>query len=167
MRHIPNFDIRYSEAKDFSYVNEWIYQPQILQWFPMSTDKEVQDALACWMGFCRHKSSLTATINGVPCGVVTLFLMPYRKVCHHCIFKIVVDPKYHHQGIGSSLIKNAKHLAKEYFRLERLQIEVIEGNHLIDLLKKQNFVEIVSQAKYFKEGDTYKGRVLLEVNLLQ
>ncbi|NDD57665.1 MAG: GNAT family N-acetyltransferase [Chlamydiae bacterium] len=167
MEHDPNFDIRYSEIKDFSYVKEWICEPQISKWFPMSTVKEVEDVLACWMGFCRLKSSLTATIDGIPCGVVTLFLMPYKKVCHHCIFKLVVNPKYHRRGIGSSLVKNAKHLAKDYFRLERLQIEVMEHNPLISLLKKQDFQEVMSQSKYFKIADTYQGRVLMEAKLVK
>ena len=53
--------------------------------------------------------------------------MPYKKVAHHCLFKIVVDPKHQRKGIGRALLKNLKHLAKTYFHLELMHIEVFEG----------------------------------------
>jgi putative acetyltransferase len=131
----------------------------------MSDEKEVEDAVQCWIGFCRYSCSLTATVNGEPCGIGTLFLMPYRKVAHHCLFKVIVDPKYQKQGVGTSLIKNLKHLAKNYFKLELMHIEVFEGNPLIPILKKLDFHEFARQERFVKEGDQYLTRVLLESNL--
>lgn len=165
MTSLPQFDIRYTHMNDLPYMREWIMQPGVMHHFPMSNEKEVEDALQCWIGFCRYSCSLTAVINDVPCGVATLFLMPYRKVAHHCLFKLVVDPKFQRKGIGASLVKNLKHLAKNYFRLELIHIEVFEGNPLIALLEKQGFKEFARQEKFVKENGVYRARLLLEASL--
>jgi len=156
------FDIRYTYLTDAPYLREWLMKPEVLHWFPMSNEKEIDDAVQCWIGFCRYSCSLTATIGGTPCGIGTLFLMPYRKVAHHCLFKLVVDPVYQRKGIGSSLVRNLKHLAKNYFHLELIHIEVFEGNPLIPFLKKFDFKEFARQDGFVKEKDQYLGRVLLE-----
>ena len=162
MVDIPGYDIRYTYITDTVYLKKWLALPGMLHWFPMSEDKEVEDAVQCWMGFCRYSASLTATIDRVPCAMGTLFLMPYRKVAHHCIFKVIVDPQHQRKGIGTSLVKNLKHLAKNYFRLELIHIEVFEGNPLIPILHKCDFKEFARQERYVKEDGKYFARVLLE-----
>lgn len=165
MVDLPEFDLRYTHVNDLPYLREWVTNPDILHWFPMSEPKEIEDALQCWIGFSRYNCSLTAVSNGEPCGIGTLFLMPYRKVAHQCLFKIVVDPKFQRKGIGSALVKNLKHLAKNYFHLELIHIEVFEGNPLIALLEKNGFVEFTRQEKFVKENGKYRARILLEANL--
>jgi putative acetyltransferase len=91
--------------------------------------------------------------------------MPYRKVAHHCLFKILVDPDHHRKGIGTSLLKNLIHLAKGYFRLELMHIEVFEGNPLISMLHKEGFKEFARQERFVKEKDHYLTRILLERGL--
>lgn len=162
MSEIPGYDLRYTHLNDTPYLREWLNTKEMLHWFPMENEKEVEDAIQCWIGFCRYGSSLTAMIDDVPCAIGTLFLMPYRKVAHHCIFKIIVDPKHQRKGIGSSLLKNLKHLAKEYFRLELMHIEVFEGNPIISLLQKFDFHEFARQGHFVKENGKYLERILLE-----
>lgn len=162
LTELPGYDIRYTYVTDMPYLREWMGQSGMLHWFPMEEEKEVEDAVQCWIGFSRYSSSLTATIDGIPCAIGTLFLMPYQKVAHHCIFKIIVDQKYQHKGIGSSLLKNLKHLAKQYFRLELMHIEILEDNPIIHLLKKFDFHEFARQECFFKENDRYFARILLE-----
>lgn len=165
MQELQGFDIRYTYITDTPYLRKWLNDPQVQKWFPVSEEKEIDDAVQCWIGFSRYSSSLTATINGSPCGIATLFLMPYRKVAHQCLIKLVVDPKHQGKGIGSSLLKNLKHLAKNYFHLELMTIEVYEGNPIIHLLLKQGFYEYTRQEKYMKDSDGYHARVLLECHL--
>jgi RimJ/RimL family protein N-acetyltransferase len=159
---LPGLDIRYTYVTDTPYLREWLQLPDVQRWFPVSTEREIEDAVQCWIGFSRYSSSLTATVNGVPCGIGTLFLMPYRKVAHHCLFKIVVNPKYQKKGIGTSLLKNLKHLAKNYFHLELIHIELFEGNPLIRLLGKFDFQEFARQEKYVKDSRGYHSRILYE-----
>ncbi|MCI0382243.1 MAG: GNAT family N-acetyltransferase [Chlamydiae bacterium] len=163
MAGIPGFDIRYTNLYDTDHLREWLMTPGILDWFPMSDEKEVEDAIRVWIGFSRFSSSITAIIEGKPCGIGTLFLMPYRKIRHHCFFKLIVDPKLVRKGIGTSLLKNLKHLAKNYFHLELMHTELFEGNPFIGLLKKFDFHQFARQEKYVKEKDgTYKARILME-----
>jgi len=162
MPDVPELDIRYTYVTDTPYLRDWLHNPQVQTWFPVSEEKEIEDAIQCWIGFSRYSSSLTATLSGVPCGIGTLFLMPYRKVAHHCIFKLVVDPKHQHKGIGTSLLKNLKHLAKNYFHLDLIHIEVFEGNPFIHLLKTFDFHEFARQERFINDKDGYKARVLFE-----
>lgn len=165
MKKQVEHDIRYTYVTDITYLKQWLQIPGMLDVFPMKEEKEVEDAAQCWIGFCRWSCSLTATIEHVPCGIGTLFLMPYKKVAHHCLCKVIVDPKWQGQGIGTSLIRNLKHLAKNYFHLEMIGIEVFEGNSIIALLKKQGFSEIFSQDKFVKENGVYKARIFMEAKL--
>ncbi len=153
-----DLDIRYTRPMDGSYLKEWIMHPEVLSYFPMSDEKEVGDAVSCWISFSKYQCSLTATIDHIPCAVATLFLMPYKKVSHHCSFKICVDPKRFRRGIGFSLLKNLKHLAKTYFHLEEIYIEVFGDNPLIHLLKKFDFYEFAKQEKYVKVEGKYLPR---------
>lgn len=162
---MEGLDIRYTYVTDVVYLRQWVNHPEVLKWLPVSTEKEIEDAVQCWIGFCRWSCSLTATINHAPCAIGTLFLMPYRKVGHQAIFKVVVDPKWQKKGIGEAMIRNLKHLAKNYFRLEMLAIEVFEGNPIISLLKKQQFKEIFRQENYVDCGDHKVARIYMEVAL--
>lgn len=159
-----DLDIRYSYLTDAPILRQWLQVPEVQRWFPVGEDKEIEDAVQCWIGFSRFSSSITATLDKgqTPCGIGTLFLMPYRKVAHHCLFKMVVDPKYQRQGVGTSLLKNLKHLAKNYFRLEIMHIEVFEGNPFISLLHKFDFHEFARQEKFVKDKGSYYTRILYE-----
>lgn len=155
------FDLRYSELDDLVYLETWFSSPEAFDSYPFSfEDKE--EVLKNWIGFSKFKASLTAVIDQIPCGIGTLFLMPYRKVAHHCSFQLFVDPKYRRQGIGSSLIKNLCHLAHTKFGLEGVCVEMYEPNPISSLLQKQGFKVFARQENYlFRNGQFYP-RVLWE-----
>lgn len=165
MSEVPGYDIRYTYLTDITYLRQWVKTPGMLKWFPMESEKEIEDALQCWIGFCRWSSSLTATINHVPCGIGTLFLMPYKKVAHHCLFKVIVDPHWQRKGIGRSLVRNLKHLARNYFHLEMMGTEVFEGNPLITILQENGFNEVFRQERAVKVEGEYKARIFMEAKL--
>lgn len=165
MEEPAGLDIRYTYITDTPHLRRWLNDPLVQKWFPVSEEKEIEDAVRCWIGFSKYSASLTATFNGTPCGIGTLFLMPYRKVAHHCIFKIVVDPAYQKRGIGASLLRNLKHLAKNYFHLDLIHLEVYEGNPIVRLLEAQNFHQFVRQEKYVKDENGYRARLLFECYL--
>lgn len=159
-------DIRYTHITDEAYLRSWLMNPKLQHFLSVSNEQEINNTLQCWLGFCRYKASLTATLNGTPCGMATLFLMPYQKVSHHCLFKMVVDPVYQKRGVGNSLLKNIMHLAKTYFKLEEIYTEVIEDNPLIHLLYKFGFYQFVKQEEYIKENNQYYARLQLGISLI-
>lgn len=162
MNTSPDALVRYTEIEDAPYLREWLSEPGILKWFPMQEPLEVEDAVRHWIGFSRYKCSLTAVMDGVPCGLTTLYLMPYRKVSHQCLFSIIVAKEYRKRGIGSLLLNNLIHLAKEQFRLEVLYLEVYEGNPALTLYQKFGFKEVGYQQYFIKEDGQYLGKTIME-----
>jgi len=106
-----------------------------------------------WIGFYRYGASLTATYKGKLAGIGTLFLMPYRKVIHHCLVYIIVNPALERRGVGSSIIKNITHLAKSYFRFDFVNAELFESCPATPLFQAAGYKEIARQEKFVKESD--------------
>lgn len=156
------FDIRYSREEDLPFLEKWLGECR--KWYPVSSDKDVEIMAKNWLGFYRYGASLTATYQNVPVGIATLFLMPYRKVIHHCLVYFIVDPRRSRQGIGSSLIKNINHLGKSYFRFKWMNIELFEGCPAIPLLEKAGYTEVFKQEKFVKLDREYLGRHLYQIN---
>lgn len=160
---VPGLEIRYTELSDGKYLNEWLHEPGILRWFPMADDVEIDDAVARWVGFARYKCSLTAVKDGIPCGLCTLYLQPYRKLAHQCEFGIIVDDNYRGQGVGSQLLDHIIQLSKENFKIELLHLQVYSGNPAIRLYERYGFTEFGCQTQWIKEADgEYVGRVFME-----
>ncbi len=155
-----DIDIRYSEMEDIEPLRKWLQDPECLKWFPIYTPQEVEDYTKNWIGFSRFRASLTASLEGKPCGVATLFLMPYRKVAHHAMFVLLVDPGQKGKGVGTSLVKNILNLGKNYFCLESLHIEVYEGSPIIPILQHFQFVCYATQNRYVKWEKEYLTRTL-------
>jgi len=160
---VPGFDIRYTEPGDAKYLKEWLMDPQVGRWFPMLDELEIDDAVNRWIGFCRYKCSLTATMNGIPVGLTTLYLQPYRKLAHQCEFGIIVDGEQRNKGIGTHLMKNLIHLAKTNFRIELLHLQVYQDNPAKRLYERFGFTSFGVQTKWIKEpSGEYVAREFME-----
>lgn len=156
-------DIRYTELSDAPFLKEWLLDPSVSRWFPMADAVEIEDAVNRWISFSRYHCSLTATIDGVPCGISTLYLQPYKKLAHQCEFGIIVGEGFRNRGVGTQLIKNLTHLAKEYFHIELLHLQVYADNPARHLYDRCGFKEFGCQTHWIKEGPSeYVGRVFME-----
>jgi RimJ/RimL family protein N-acetyltransferase len=161
--HLQGLDVRYTEMSDAQPLREWFREEGILRWFPMADDVEIEDSVIRWISFCKYKCSLTAVYDGVPCGLATLYLQPYRKLAHQCEFGIIVSPEYRNKGVGSELIKNLLHLAKNHFNLELIHLQVYAENPAIRLYKRFGFREFGRQTHWIKEqSGVYVARVFME-----
>lgn len=160
---MQDLDIRYTEEKDQVYLSKWLKDPDTVKQFSMGDEVEVEDAVIKWMAFARFRCSLTALLNQEPCGIVTLFLQPYRKLAHQCEFGIIVAPYIRRKGIGEALLKNAINLAKNYFGIEILHLQVYEDNPALALYKKWGFKEFARQGHNYKQdANTYRTRSFME-----
>jgi putative acetyltransferase len=156
-------EIRYTEAGDAKYLKEWLMDPEIRRWFPMDDELEIDDAVMRWIVFYRYKCSLTILKEGIPCGIATLYLQPYRRLAHQCEFGIVLDRNFHRQGIGSYLMSSLIHLAKEKFKIELLHLQVYKGNQAaVSLYERFGFKVFGEQNSWIKEKEGYGGRVFME-----
>lgn len=158
-----SLEIRYSDLSDGRYLKEWLLDPTVARWFPMDDLAEIDDAVHRWIGFSRYKCSLTAVKEGVPCGLATLYLQPYRKLAHQTEFGVIVAPEHRGKGVGTELLKNLMHLAKDQFKIELIHLQVYSENPAIHLYSRLGFKEFGQQTHWIKERDgTYTGRTFME-----
>ena len=154
--------IRMAEEADQKYLVEWLLQPGVLQWFPLNDLREIEDAARIWISYSKQNAVLTALWDGVPCGIANLYIQPFKKLAHQCLFAIIVDENYRGKGVGSRLLGDLIELAKDRFHLELLHLEVYEGNPAIRLYQKFGFVEYGRQKRFIKEDHGYLSKVLMQ-----
>ncbi len=159
---MSQISIRLSEEADQKYLIEWLLQPGVLEWFPLCDLREVEDAARIWMSYAKQGAVLTALWNGIPCGIANLYLQPYKKLAHQCLFAIVVDEQYRGKGVGRKLMEDLMALAKEKFNIELLHLEVYDGNPAIHLYRKLGFTEYGRHRHFIKDQGKYLSKILMQ-----
>ncbi len=154
--------IRFAEEADQKLLVEWLLQPGVLDGFPLNDLREVEDAARIWVSYAKNHAVLTALWDGVPCGIANLYLQPYEKMAHQCLFAIIVDEKHRGKGIGAKLMRELMQLAKERFHLEFLHLEVYQGNPAIDLYRRLGFQQYGVHKKFIKDKGRYIDKILMQ-----
>lgn len=161
MTFLADFDIRFTEEQDLASLQKWFSYENACDDFPFGSD-EMDEALKNWIGFSKFKASLTGVLRNEPCAIGTLFLMPYRKVAHHCSFFLIVDPEHRRKGIGTAMIRNLLNLAKTRFRLESVHAEIFDPNPILHLLYRLGFQSFARQENFVHTDGCQRARILLE-----
>jgi putative acetyltransferase len=154
--------IRFGEESDQKYLVEWLLQPGVLDGFPLADLREIEDAARIWVSYSNRQAVLTALWDGVPCGIANLYLQPYQKMSHQCLFAIIVDEKLRGKGIGTKLMEELMKLAKEKFHLEFLHLEVYEGNPAIHLYERLGFKQYGLHRHFIKDQGRYIGKIMMQ-----
>jgi ribosomal protein S18 acetylase RimI-like enzyme len=155
--------VRRAEEEDKVFLKEWLSDPNIANWFPMDGEKEVDDSVRIWMDYAVKDQGLTAEWNGVPCGMVVIYLQPFKKLKHTCLLSIIVAEKYRNKGIGKELLEGIMKLAKETYQIEILHLEVYEGNPAKRLYERMGFVSFGLHKHFTKELDgKYRSKVFMQ-----
>lgn len=156
---------RFTEEKDYDLLISWLNQPGVLRWFPLHDQREVEDAAKIWMANSKQGAVLTALYEDKPCGVATLYIQPFRKLAHQCLFAIIVDEAYRGKGVGTKLLTDLMALGKERFGLELIHLEVYDGNPAFHLYQRLGFEEYGFQRRFIKEKGEYIGKRLMQKKL--
>lgn len=154
--------IRFGEESDQKYLIDWLLQPGVLEGFPLADLREIEDAARIWVSYAKHHAVLTALWDGVPCGIANLYLSPYQKLVHQCLFAIIVDEKVRGRGIGTKLMQELITLAKERFKLEFIHLEVYAGNPAVNLYKRLGFEEYGVHRRFMKDQGRYIDKILMQ-----
>ncbi len=157
--------IRPTRHHEDVYLKKWLREPQVLKWFPMTDDREIEDAVKFWMTFVSIGACLTAEWNGTPCGMANLYVPIYKKISHQCLFSIIVSEIYRNKGVGKCLLEALEKLAKEKFHIELLHLEVYDSNPAIHLYTKRGFVQYGVQRRFIKEDGEYIDKILMQKRL--
>ncbi len=154
--------VRFTELEDALYLKESLMEPEVLQWFPMADEREVDYAVRIWIGYSKWKAGLTALWNGEPCGFSVLYLHPYKKIAHQCLFGVVVRSGYQGKGVGTRIIEETIKLAKESFKIEVLHLEVYQKNPAKRLYERMGFSEYGFDKDFIKIDGQYVGKTCMQ-----
>jgi len=159
--------IRLTEEADAPYIKKWLTDAEVLKWFPLHDEREIDDAVRVWMSYEKQKSSLTALWNGVPCGSAVLNLQAFKKLSHTCLLTILVEEDKRGKGVGTALLEDLITLAKETFHIEVLHLEVYQDNPAIRLYEKMGFERFGEHERFTKETDRYRSKIFMQKILIQ
>ena len=165
MSDAPQLTFRLTKEEDAPYLLQWLSDPKILRWFPMYDAREIEDAVRIWIGYSRIESGFTALWDGVPCGMANLYIQPYKKQMHTCLFSIIVKDDMRGKGIGKGLMEHLMKHAKEKFKIEILHLEVYDGNPAKHLYERLGFKEFGRQEHFIKEDGKYTAKIFMQVAL--
>lgn len=157
--------IREARSDDEPLLVSWLSQEGVLKWFPLTDLREIEDAAKIWLSYCKQNAVLTAECDGVPCGIANLYIQPFKKFSHQCLFAIIVDENFRGRGVGTKLIESLEILAKERFDLKILHLEVYEENPAINLYRKLGFEEFGKQRRFIKEESGYRSKIFMQKRL--
>lgn len=160
-----SINVRPTRSHEDEYLKRWLLEPEVLQWFPMIDEREVDDAVRYWMTFAATGACFTAEWNGMPCGMANLYISGYKKLSHQCLFSIIVSEMYRSKGVGKALIEQLEKVAREKFQIEVLHLEVYDGNPAIHLYQRMGFTEYGRQRRFIKEDGRYIDKILMQKRL--
>ena len=148
--------------EDAPLLKEWLSHPEVLRWFPMANEREIDDSVRVWISYSKFESGLTVLYNGVPCGMANLYIQPFVKLAHQCLFSIVVAQEYRGKGVGTALLTELIRFAKDRFNIEILHLEVYEGNPARRLYSRLGFKEFGIQKHFIRDHGQYVGKVFMQ-----
>lgn len=158
--------IRVSTAEDARPLKQWLLEPGILRWFPMLLTWEVDDSIRMWLAYREKKAAFTLEVDGKPAGMFVLYLHAHQKTKHQTLFAVIVSKEFRGKGLGTKLIEYGIQQARDVFQIEKLHLEVYEGNPGISLYKRMGFKKYGYHPKFLKESkDHYIAKILMEKSL--
>lgn len=168
MSRSPLLKIEPSTGEEGASLTKWLLDPIVLRGFPMTDEKEIDDSVRVWMSYMKKGMGLAAWWDGTLCGIATLYIQPFQKLAHTCLFSIVVSEEFRGRGIGTALLGDLIELAKHRFHIEILHLEVYEGNPAERLYKRLGFEPFGKQGHFSKEGSgQYRAKIFMQKDLRQ
>lgn len=163
---MKNLTFRITKKSDGPYLKQWLLEPGVIKWFPMVNEREIDDSVRIWLTYDKGGSAITVECQGEPAGMAVLYINPFEKLKHQCLFAIIVGGKFRGKGIGTQLLDYIFALAKDKYGIQLIHLEVYEQNPAISLYKRSGFVEYGRHERFLKENPkTYRAKILMQKRL--
>lgn len=157
---------RFSQDSDSVFLKKWLNDPEVLHWFPMEGEKEIDDSVRIWVDYAKKEMGLTALWNGDPCGMAVIYIQNYRKLAHTCLFSIIVEKDHRGHGVGRCLIEGLIKLCKNTFHVENLHLEVYEENPAVHLYTKMGFTPFGIHRCFTREDGKCRAKIFMQKKLV-
>jgi RimJ/RimL family protein N-acetyltransferase len=151
--------------EDLPLLANWLMDPVVLNWFPMSNQREVDDAVRIWQVFAKQGMAFTVEVHGRPAGMAILYVNSFAKLKHQALFAILINEHYRGRGVGGRFLLFLAERAKS-FGITLLHLEVFEGNPAFNLYQRQGFREYGRHKKFLKDAQgVYHTKIMMQKNL--
>jgi ribosomal protein S18 acetylase RimI-like enzyme len=159
--------IRNLVEADLYTLSEYLMDPSVLQFYPMSNMTEVQEALKIWLFYAQKGHAYTIEVNNKAAGMAILYVNSYQKLAKQALFAIVIGEKYRGKGIGTKLLQYLMKQAKYTYKIINLHLEVYENNPAYSLYKRLGFKEYARHNNFMREqnSDKKNQKIMMEINL--
>jgi len=160
-----NISFRLSKKEDGDELIRWLDSPEVLRNFPMHNMYEIKDAVNIWLSYIQLNASISCEVDGKLAGMSVLYLQLFEKLKHQCLFAIITSPECRGKGVGSKLLEYTLNHAKETLHLEKVHLEVYEGNPAFRLYERSGFIEYGKHTHFLKDGEEYITKIVMEKEL--
>lgn len=158
--------IRVAKEEDQELLKIWLRDPAVMPWFPLDSEREIEDAVKIWLSYAPLKAAYTLEYEGKVAGMAVIYVHKYKKLQHQSLFAIILDEKYRGKGLGTQLMKYLIEEAKQSHGIELLHLEVYEGNPAQRLYEKLGFKEYGRQTHFLKEKNgVYRTKINMQLPL--
>jgi len=157
--------IRTLVEADLYFLSQYLMDPSVLEYFPMSNMSEVNEAIKIWLYYARKGQAYTVEVNHKPAGFAILYVNTFEKLAKQSLFAIVVGDKYRGKGIGTKLIQHLMKEAKHTYGIINLHLEMYEGNPAYSLYKRLGFKDYAVHEKFMREQCTEKKKKKIQMQL--
>lgn len=162
-----DINIRTLVEADQYYLSQYLMDPAVLDFFPMSNMTEVQEAMKIWLYYARKNQAYVIEVNHKPAGMAILYVNTFEKLAKQSLFAIVIGEKYRGKGLGTKLLHHIMKEAKYKYGIINLHLEMYEGNPAYSLYKRLGFKDYAVHDKFMKEqnGPKKKKKIMMEMDL--
>lgn len=159
--------IRNLVDSDAESLSQYLMEPDVLRYYPMSNMAEVQESIKIWKHYGRRGNAYTAEVNHKPAGMAILYVNSFKKLAKQALFAIVVGDKYRGRGIGTKLMKHLMHEAKYTYDIYNLHLEVYDTNPAVSLYKRLGFTIYGEHENFMREqtSDKKRKKIMMEIDL--
>ena len=161
--------IRVLVEADQYYLAQYLMDPSVLDFFPMSNMTEVQEAIKNWLYYARKGQAYTVEVNHKPAGMAILYINSFKKLSRQSLFAIVVGEEFRGKGIGTKFLKFLMKEAKNTYGVRNLHLEVYENNPAYSLYKRFGFKDYGVHHKFMREQktDLKKKKLMMQLDLTE